>query len=106
MPLLATLALTLPVTGSLMLVGTVVIAANKQKEWAITMAITAVISLAINVPFILFFDRAYGNGALGVTMAAVLSEALMMALGIRLVPKGILAARSCSVSVAASPLLP
>jgi O-antigen/teichoic acid export membrane protein len=89
-PLLATLALTLPITGSLMLVGTVVIAADKQKEWAITVAITSVISLAINVPFIIFFDRVYGNGALGVTLAAVLSEALMMALGLRLVPKGIM----------------
>jgi O-antigen/teichoic acid export membrane protein len=89
-PLLATLALTLPVTGSLMLVGTVVIAADKQKEWAITIAITAVISLAINVPFILFFDRVYGNGALGVTLASVLSEALMLALGIRLLPEGIM----------------
>ena len=89
-PLLAILALTLPVTGSLMLVGTVVIAADKQKEWAITVAITSVISLAINVPFILFFDRVYGNGALGVTLAAVLSEALMMALGIRLMPAGML----------------
>jgi len=89
-PLLATLALTLPVTGSLMLVGTVVIAADKQKEWAITIAITSVISLAINVPFILFFDRVYGNGALGVTLAAVLSEALMMALGVRLMPEGVM----------------
>jgi len=89
-PLLAILALTLPVTGSLMLVGTVVIAADKQKEWAITILVTSIISLAINVPFILFFDRAYNNGAIGVAIAAVLSEVLMMALGIRLVPRGLM----------------
>jgi O-antigen/teichoic acid export membrane protein len=89
-PLLAILALTLPVTGSLMLVGTVVIAADKQKEWAITVLVTSIISLAINVPFILFFDRVYNNGAIGVAIGAVLSEALMMALGIRLMPRGLM----------------
>lgn len=89
-PLLAILALTLPVTGSLMLVGTIVIAADKQKEWAVTMAITAAVSLILDVLLILFFDRAYGNGAIGVSTAAVLSEGLMMALGIRLVPQGVL----------------
>jgi O-antigen/teichoic acid export membrane protein len=73
-----------------MLVGTVVIAADKQKQWAIIVGITSVISLAINVPFIIFFERAYGNGALGVTIAAVLSEALMMIMGIRLVPEGVM----------------
>jgi O-antigen/teichoic acid export membrane protein len=98
-PLLATLALTLPVTGSLMLVGTVAIAADRQKEWAITVAITSIISLAINIPFIIFFDRVYGNGALGVTIAAVLSEVLMVALGIRLVPAGIMG-RSILVGLA------
>ncbi len=88
-PLLAILALTLPVTGSLMLVGTVVIAADKQKQWAIVMAITTVVSIAIEVPFIIVFDRAYGNGAIGVSVAAVLSEGFMLALGIRLIPKGV-----------------
>ncbi|MGD0766416.1 MAG: flippase, partial [Dehalococcoidia bacterium] len=89
-PLLAIFALTLPVTGSLMLVGTVVIAADKQKEWAVTMAITAVISVILDVLLILFFDRVYANGAIGVSTAAVISEALMMALGIRLVPAGVI----------------
>ena len=88
-PLLAILALTLPVTGSLMLVGTVVIAADKQKQWAIVMAITTAASIAVEVPFILLFDRVYGNGAIGVSVAAVLSESFMLALGIRLIPKGV-----------------
>lgn len=89
-PLLAIQALTLPVTGSLMLVGTVVIAADKQKEWAITMAITSAVSLILDVLLILFFDRVYGNGAIGVSTTAVLCEGLMMALGIRLVPAGVI----------------
>jgi O-antigen/teichoic acid export membrane protein len=89
-PLLAILALTLPVTGSLMLVSTVVIAADKQKQWAAVMGVTAIISLVINVPFIIIFDHAYGNGAIGVSISAVLSESLMLALGIRLVPEGII----------------
>lgn len=88
-PLLAILALTLPVTGSLMLVGTVVIAADKQKQWAIVMAITTAASIAVEVPFIILFDRVYGNGAIGVSVAAVLSESFMLALGIRLIPKGV-----------------
>jgi len=89
-PLLAIMALTLPVTGSLMLIGTVVIAANKQKEWAITVAITAAASLAMDIPLVLFFDHSYGNGALGVALGAVLSEALMITLGVRLMPEGIM----------------
>jgi O-antigen/teichoic acid export membrane protein len=89
-PLLSILALTLPVTGSLMLVGTVVIAADKQKEWAITMGITSIISVALDVPLIVLCERAYGNGAIGVAISTVLSESIMMALGIRLIPRGVL----------------
>ncbi len=89
-PLLSILALTLPVTGSLMLIGTVVIAADRQKEWAITVAVTIVVMILMTVPLVLYFDRAHGNGAIGVAISAVLSEALMMALGIRLVPRGVI----------------
>lgn len=89
-PLLSLLAITLPITGSLMIIGTVVIAADKQKEWAATMTVTAVISLLINVVLIWLFDRANGNGAIGVATAAVLSEGLLIAIGVRLVPAGLL----------------
>jgi len=89
-PLLAILALTVPVTGSLMMVGTVVIAADKQKQWAIVMAITSIACIAVEVPFIVLFDRIYGNGAIGVSVSAVLSESFMLALGVRLVPKGVI----------------
>ncbi len=107
-PLLAILALTLPVTGSLMLVGTVVIAADKQKQWAIVMAITTAVSIAIEVPFIILFQRVYANGAIGVSVAAVLSESFMLALGIRLIPKGIVGretALGCARAVAASTVM-
>lgn len=89
-PLLSLLAITLPITGSLMIIGTIVIAANKQKEWAATMTVTAVVSLIVNVVLIWLFDRANGNGAIGVATAAIFSETLLIAIGIRLVPAGLL----------------
>ena len=89
-PLLSLMAITLPVTGALMLIGTVVIAADRQKQWAITMALGLVANLALNVPLIALFDRAYANGAIGLALAAVISEAVLIVLGVRLLPAGVI----------------
>jgi O-antigen/teichoic acid export membrane protein len=68
----------------------VAIAADRQKQWAITMALGLVANLALNVPLIALFDRAYANGAIGLALAAVISEAVLIVLGVRLLPAGVI----------------
>ena len=88
-PLLAVLAISMPVTGTLMLVGTIVAAANRQKRWAVAMFITTVVALSLDPPFIWAFDRWYGNGAIGAVTTDVISEVFMISIGLRLLPAGL-----------------
>jgi O-antigen/teichoic acid export membrane protein len=89
-PLLALLAVNMPVTGTLMIVGTIVIAANRQRQWAIAMLLTTVLSLILDPGLVLVFDRFYGNGAIGAVVTTVIAEGFMISIGLRLMPEGLL----------------
>lgn len=88
-PLLAVLSINMPVTGMLMLVGTIVAAANLQKRWAIVMLLTTVVAVALDPAFIWAFDRWYGNGAIGAVVVSVICETFMISIGFRLLPAGL-----------------
>lgn len=89
-PLLSLLAIGMPVTGTLMIVGTIVIAANRQKQWAIAMFLTTALSLILDPGLVWLFDRLYGNGAIGAVVTTVIAEAFMISIGLRLMPEGLL----------------
>jgi O-antigen/teichoic acid export membrane protein len=89
-PLLALLAVNVPVTGALMVLGTVVIAANQQKRWAFAMFVTTALTALLDPALVLTFDRWVGNGAIGAVTTTVVSEMVMINLGLRLVPKGLI----------------
>ena len=89
-PLLAIISFNVPVTGTLMVIGTVVIAANQQKRWAFAMFLTTALSLVIDPGLVLAFDRLYDNGAIGAVASTVITEAFMINIGLRLMPKGLI----------------
>jgi O-antigen/teichoic acid export membrane protein len=69
--------------------GNCLLAAGKQRAWALVQALCVVVSL-VGDPFLVpWFERHAGNGGLGVCWTTVLSEVLMVAFGVAMAPRGI-----------------
>jgi len=72
-----------------MMLGTGLSAAGRQRPWAAAQFLCVVIS-AVADPFLVpWFQSHRGNGGLGVCVSTVLSEVLMVVVGMRLAPAGI-----------------
>jgi O-antigen/teichoic acid export membrane protein len=65
------------------------VAAGRQRPWAMIQLSCAAVSLIADPLLIPWFQRHAGNGGLGVCAAAVISEVLMVAAGVALLPRGI-----------------
>jgi O-antigen/teichoic acid export membrane protein len=70
--------------------GTCVMAASKQRPWSAVQCICVVVSLVLDPLLIPWFQRRFGNGGLGVSVASVVSELLVLVCGLALLPRGIL----------------
>jgi O-antigen/teichoic acid export membrane protein len=89
-PLLAILAFTLPLTGALMVMSTVVAAVDRQAEWAKLIAVSLAIDVALSAVLIPIFANTHANGGIGAAIAAVSVEALQILLAMRLLPTGLI----------------
>jgi O-antigen/teichoic acid export membrane protein len=69
--------------------GTCVLAAGKQRAWALVQCISIVISCSFVPALIPYFQRTHGNGALATCWGIVLGEALIVACGLALSPRGV-----------------
>jgi len=72
------------------LLGSVLIARGKEKSWSFMAIAAALFNPLLNLIFIPYTQRAYGNGGIGAAAATVLTEALMMAGALWLLPAGVL----------------
>lgn len=71
-------------------VGTALVAAGKQRVWTY-IQLACVANSAILDPFLVsYFQTHYGNGGMGLAVAAGVSETLMITAGIVLMPRGVL----------------
>lgn len=70
-------------------VGTVVLAAGKQRAWSIVQSLCIVVSLVLDPLLTPWFQSRYHNGGLGPCVASVVSEFIVVACGIALTPAGI-----------------
>lgn len=93
-PMLTILALSIPVTSFLTLLGTIAIATDRQKSWSIALCGAVALNLAINAAMIPYFHSASGNGAIGAATALLITECVMVFIGIRLIPQGVLNAET------------
>jgi O-antigen/teichoic acid export membrane protein len=64
--------------------GSALLAAGRQRAWALTQLLCVVISCVLNPLLVPYFQRVHGNGGLGVCVAAVASEVFMVGIGMRL----------------------
>jgi Na+-driven multidrug efflux pump len=69
--------------------GTCVMAAGKSRAWSIVQAVCVPTALLIDWPLVPMFQERAGNGGLGVCWARVVSEAVIVASGVVLAPRGI-----------------
>lgn len=72
-----------------MTLGVSLIAAGHQKAWSITQFLCVVVSLIVDPFLVPYFQSRYGNGGLGVCVAVVFSEMLMLGVGLFLAPRGV-----------------
>jgi O-antigen/teichoic acid export membrane protein len=89
-PVLAVLALSLPLTGALMVTSTTMFAMDRQAQWVKVMAVSLALNVVLNAVLIEALDRGGGNGAIGAAAASAIAEAFQLALGARLLPEGLL----------------
>ncbi len=92
-PLLTILALTIPITAFLTVLGTIAVAVDRQKAWALGLLATVALNIALNILAASYFQEHYGNGGIGVALTTLVSEVFMVALGIWLMPRGVVNGR-------------
>lgn len=83
------LALSIPLIGVDMVIGTVLNTRDRQRQWAMTAVAAAVLNPTLNILAISHTQAAYGNGAIGAAAITTLTEVFMMAVGLRLLPRGV-----------------
>ncbi len=89
-PILAVLGIVLILTYQNMLLGQFLISIDRQNVWTVVMAVATLATIPLDLLFVPWAERALGNGAVGGAMAFVVTEALMMIVGFRLLPSGAL----------------
>lgn len=69
--------------------GTCIMAAGKQRAWSIVQALCVVVSAVLDPLLVPYFQAHWGNGGLGLCTASVVSETVVIACGIALLPRGV-----------------
>jgi O-antigen/teichoic acid export membrane protein len=88
-PLILLLAPHVPLAGVDVIIGTALATRDKQRQWAITGIVAAILNPLFNVLFIPVFQSMFGNGALAAAAITTLTEVSMLIVGLRLLPAGV-----------------
>jgi O-antigen/teichoic acid export membrane protein len=89
-PLIRILALHIPIVGMDMVLGTALIAIDKQRQWTMIGCLAAVFNPLVNLAAIPITMHLFHDGAIGASIITVATEALMMVGAIYLRPRGVL----------------
>jgi O-antigen/teichoic acid export membrane protein len=84
------LAVSLPLVGINMIVGSALAAKDRQRQWALAGVFAAVLNIGLNVFAIPFTQSHYGNGAIGAAAVTSLTEVFLLVVGQVLLPRGLL----------------
>jgi O-antigen/teichoic acid export membrane protein len=71
-------------------IGSCLVSSGRQVAWTVVQFVSVLISAGLDPPLIRWFQAHAGNGGLGVCVATVVSEILMLSGGLWLLPEGIL----------------
>jgi O-antigen/teichoic acid export membrane protein len=101
-PILALLGIVLIFTYQNMLVGQFLISTDRQNVWTIVMGIATIATVPIDLVVIPWCLAQFGNGAIGGAISFIITEAAMLIIGLRLLPKGSLGRSNVSTALRAS----
>jgi O-antigen/teichoic acid export membrane protein len=79
----------LPVAAIDVMIGCVLNTRDRQRQWALTAVAAAALNPLLNAAAIPFSQHVLGNGAVGAAGITTLTELFMMAVGLRLLPRGV-----------------
>ena len=89
-PLLRILALHIPIVGLDIILGSVAMASDRQRQWVAVSAAATLFNPLMNLVAIPLTARMFGNAAIGAAIVTVMTELILMAGGIALRPQGVL----------------
>jgi O-antigen/teichoic acid export membrane protein len=92
-PVMVIIALSAPATYLNILLNQLLIARNQPWVWTRVMAGAAVLNIVLNLTLIPYFQRQFGNGAIGAAVSLTVTEIVVAAVGLAIVP-GFLTLRS------------
>jgi O-antigen/teichoic acid export membrane protein len=69
--------------------GTAIMAAGRQRAWSLVQCLCVLTSLVLDPLLVPIFQSRTGNGGLGLSVAAVISEAIVIGCGVALIPRGV-----------------
>ncbi len=89
-PLLRILAFHIPIVSLDIILGSIAMAADRQRQWVIVSVIATIFNPLLNLVAIPQSQRLFDNGAIGAATVTVLTEVILLVGGIALRPKGVL----------------
>jgi O-antigen/teichoic acid export membrane protein len=81
-PVMTVLALSVPPMYVNIMVNQILIARRQQMLWTKAMAVACVINPALNLFLIPYFQHRYGNGAIGAALSLLLTELVLVVIGV------------------------
>ena len=88
--MLAVLGIALILMHLTIVLGRFAMAIDRQGLWIRLMVVATALSIALDVVLVPLTDRRYGNGAIGGALAYVVTEGLLLAVGVRTLAPGLL----------------
>jgi O-antigen/teichoic acid export membrane protein len=94
------LAVQQPLIAVDMVLGTALFATRREKVWFRVLLLASFVNPVLNVGMVMYFQQsAYQNGAIGAAIVSVLTEIVMCAGAIFLLPRGTIDARTALLSL-------
>ena len=84
-PVLSVLGVVLIITTMTILIGAVAIATGRQRFWNTVMFVGVLMTVPLDMVLVPWTDRTYENGALGGALAYVVTESMMLIVGMRVI---------------------
>jgi Na+-driven multidrug efflux pump len=69
--------------------GVCLMASGRQRAWTLVQLGCVVVSVVLDPVLVPWFQRRHGNGGLGLSVAGVVSEVMVVAFGLAMLPSGI-----------------
>ncbi len=89
-PVLSVMGIVLILTYQNMLLGSFIISVDRQKILTIIMAVATAATIPLDLLLVPWCQEAFGNGAIGGSLAFIITEGGMMIAGLYVLPKGLL----------------